>query len=92
MTWVNIHPCAGGEIKDLVNLSAWRNRIRARPAVQRGLDVRGKVDPAAMYELERNTVVKSVSTAGVVRLEPRKTGSPEPVRRRSPARLRDERL
>jgi len=38
-TWVNIHAWSGVSIDDLPNLQAWRDRIRARPAVQRGLAV-----------------------------------------------------
>lgn len=45
-TWVNIHAWAGVSIDDLPHLSAWRDRIRERPAVQRGLAVPGDV-PAA---------------------------------------------
>ncbi|MDD3761782.1 MAG: glutathione S-transferase N-terminal domain-containing protein [Nevskiales bacterium] len=45
-TWVNIHGWAGVDIDDLPHLSAWRERIRQRPAVQRGLAVPGDV-PAA---------------------------------------------
>jgi len=42
-TWVNIHAWAGVAIDDLPHLSAWRERIRERPAVQRGLAVPGDV-------------------------------------------------
>ena len=38
-TWVNIHSWSGVPIDDLPRLRAWRERIRARPAVQRGLAV-----------------------------------------------------
>lgn len=58
VTWVNIHAWAGVEIKDLTNLSAWRDRIRERPAVQRGLDVPGKVDPATVVKAAQSIVVK----------------------------------
>ena len=44
--WPNIHGWAGVAIDDLPNLSRWRDAIRARPAVQRGLAVPGDV-PAA---------------------------------------------
>jgi len=40
--WVNVHAWAGVDIADLPNLSAWHQRILARPAVQRGLEVPGK--------------------------------------------------
>lgn len=42
-TWVNIHGWAGVSLDGLEHLAAWRERIRARPAVQRGLAVPGEV-------------------------------------------------
>lgn len=38
-TWVNIHNWSGVGIDDLPNVKAWLERIRARPAVLRGLNV-----------------------------------------------------
>lgn len=38
-SWVSIHFWAGVEIEDLPNVKAWIERIRARPAVQRGIVV-----------------------------------------------------
>lgn len=46
-TWVNIHSWSGVPIDDLPRLKDWRERIRARPAVQRGLAV-----PAALVRSE----------------------------------------
>ena len=46
-TWVNIHSWSGVPIDDLPRLQDWRARIRARPAVQRGLEV-----PAALVRSE----------------------------------------
>jgi len=44
VTWVHIHKWAGVEIDDLPHLKAWLTRLRARPALSRGLDVPGKVE------------------------------------------------
>jgi GST-like protein len=57
-TWVNIHAWAGVEIKSLPRLSAWRERIRERPAVQRGLAVPGKIDAEALVKAAQNIVVR----------------------------------
>ncbi len=38
-SWVSIHDWAGVSVDDLPNLKAWIERIRARPAVQRGVVV-----------------------------------------------------
>jgi len=38
-TWVNTHNWSGVGIDDLPNVAAWLERIRARPAVLRGLNV-----------------------------------------------------
>ena len=37
--WVRTHNWAGVAIDDLPNLARWRDRIRARPAVQRGIEM-----------------------------------------------------
>lgn len=37
--WVRLYPWAGLEIDDLPNVLAWIDRIAARPAVQRGIEV-----------------------------------------------------
>lgn len=58
VTWVNIHSWAGVEIKDLPNVSAWRDRLRERPAVARGFDVPVRIDPAAVVKAAQNIVVK----------------------------------
>ncbi|HKY92552.1 MAG TPA: glutathione S-transferase N-terminal domain-containing protein [Nevskiaceae bacterium] len=36
-SWVSLHFWAGVEIDDLPNLKAWIERVRARPAVQKGI-------------------------------------------------------
>ena len=41
-TWVNIHSWSGVPLDGLPRVQAWRERIRARPAVQRGLAVPGE--------------------------------------------------
>lgn len=45
-TWVNVHAWAGVAIDDLPNLRGWLDRIRERPAVQRGLAVPVRADAA----------------------------------------------
>ncbi len=57
-TWVHIHSWAGVSIDDLPNVKAWVARMRARPAVQKGLDVPGKVDPEAIVKAAQKIVVK----------------------------------
>jgi glutathione S-transferase len=57
-TWVNVHAWAGVAIDDLPNVSAWRERIRARPAVQRGLAVPGKVESQAILDAAKTMVVR----------------------------------
>jgi glutathione S-transferase len=44
--WVSIHGWAGVEVDDLPHLRDWMERVRSRPAVQRGLAVpeRAKID------------------------------------------------
>ena len=37
--WVRIHPWSGIEIDDLPNVQAWIERVAARPAVQRGIEI-----------------------------------------------------
>jgi GSH-dependent disulfide-bond oxidoreductase len=55
-TWVNIHSWAGVAVDDLPNVTAWLKRIRERPAVQRGLAVPAKVDPAKIVEAAQKIV------------------------------------
>ena len=43
-TWVSLHDWAGVSIDDLPALQAWVERIRARPAVQRGIVIPEPVD------------------------------------------------
>jgi GST-like protein len=43
--WVRIHFWADVSIDDLPNLQRWRDLIRERPAVERGIEVPGKEDP-----------------------------------------------
>jgi glutathione S-transferase len=52
-TWTNIHAWAGVAIDDLPRVQAWLERIRARPAVQRGLAVPGKVESKQIVETAR---------------------------------------
>lgn len=57
-TWVNVHAWAGVAIDDLPNLVAWRERIRERPAVQRGLAVPGKVEAQAILDAAKTMIVR----------------------------------
>ncbi|MGH8456544.1 MAG: glutathione S-transferase family protein [Stenotrophobium sp.] len=57
-TWVNVHSWAGVEIADLPRLKAWRDRIRERPAVQRGLAVPGNITAEALLKSAQNIVVR----------------------------------
>lgn len=54
--WVHIHDWAGVKISDLPNLSAWRGRIRSRPAVERGLAVPMKIKPEQVLAASKNIV------------------------------------
>lgn len=56
--WVKIHAWAGVEVEGLPNLKQWMTRLWERPAVQRGLAVPGKVDPAAVVKSAQNIVVR----------------------------------
>lgn len=56
--WVKIHRWAGVETTGLDNLEAWKSRILARPAVQRGLAVPGDVSPEAIVKASQNIVVR----------------------------------
>lgn len=56
--WVQIHAWAGVEIDDLPNVSAWLERIRARPAVQRGLAVPARIDTATIVTAAQTMVVR----------------------------------
>jgi GST-like protein len=56
--WPNIHGWAGVAIDDLPNLSRWRNAIRERPAVQRGLAVPGNVPAADVVKFAQAIVVR----------------------------------
>ena len=55
--WVRSHAWAGVEVADLPQLSRWINALRARPAVQRGLDV-----PISREELRRQGEQKQIET------------------------------
>ena len=58
-TWVNIHSWSGVPIDDLPRLSDWRERIRARPAVQRGLEVpSGRVESKATVEAAQTMLMR----------------------------------
>ena len=47
--WVRTHRWSGVDMDDLPHLKRWRNAIRARPAVQRGIE-----QPAATMDLQRD--------------------------------------
>jgi GST-like protein len=48
--WVRIHAWAGVETDGLDRLNGWIERIRARPAVERGVAVPGETDPDAQRQ------------------------------------------
>ena len=56
--WVKIHRWAGVETADLPQLQAWKERMKARPAVQRGLAVPGDIPPDAVVKASQNIVVR----------------------------------
>ncbi|MBV8062958.1 MAG: glutathione S-transferase N-terminal domain-containing protein [Nevskia sp.] len=54
-TWVNIHSWSGVPLDGLPRVQDWRERIRARPAVQRGLAVPGeRADASVTVEAARS--------------------------------------
>ncbi|HWU67976.1 MAG TPA: glutathione S-transferase N-terminal domain-containing protein [Stenotrophobium sp.] len=57
-TWVNVHSWAGVPLDGLPNLGAWRDRIRARPAVQRGLAVPGDIPAADVVKSAQSMIVR----------------------------------
>lgn len=56
--WVRIHGWAGVETHDLPHLRAWMERLHARPAVQRGLEVPTRITPEQVLLAAQNIVVK----------------------------------
>lgn len=42
--WVQTYPWSGVEIDGLNNLEGWLDRVRARPAVQKGVQIPGRAD------------------------------------------------
>ncbi len=56
--WVQIHGWAGVSVDGLDNLKAWLDRLRARPAVQRGLLVPGKADQSAILEAAKSITMR----------------------------------
>ena len=52
--WVRIHAWAGIEIDDLPRVKAWIERVAARPAVQRGIEI-----PKPMPQIREEDIVKS---------------------------------
>jgi GST-like protein len=55
--WVRIHAWAGIEIDDLPNVQKWIERIAARPAVQRGVEV-----PRPAQQPKDDDIVKAAQT------------------------------
>jgi GSH-dependent disulfide-bond oxidoreductase len=55
--WVRIHAWAGIEIDDLPNVKAWIDRVAARPAVQRGIEI-----PKPIEQVKEDDIVKSGQT------------------------------
>jgi Glutathione S-transferase len=57
-TWVNVHAWAGVSLDGLPALQAWRERIRARPAVQRGLAVPARPDAETTVKAAQSMLVR----------------------------------
>lgn len=59
-SWVNYHDWADVSLDGLPRVTAWCERIAARPAVQRGLCVPGgrKIDPQEMLDAAKKMVTK----------------------------------
>jgi glutathione S-transferase len=55
--WVRIHAWAGIEIDDLPNVKAWIDRIAARPAVQRGIEI-----PKPIEQVKEDDIIQSGQT------------------------------
>lgn len=60
--WVRTHRWSGVAIDDLPHLRRWRDQLRARPAVQRGIQA-----PPATMELERDGDAKAQTFANEAR-------------------------
>lgn len=56
--WVRIHNWAGVDVHELPHLRAWMERLRHRPAVQRGLDVPARISPEQVLEGSLNIVIR----------------------------------
>jgi GST-like protein len=56
--WVNVHSWAGVALDDFPNVAAWRARIRERPAVQRGLAIPGRTEPAQVVAAAQSMLVR----------------------------------
>ncbi len=56
--WVRVHDWAGVSLDGLDNLQRWLQAIEARPAVQRGLQVPPRVDPAALVSTAQTLLVR----------------------------------
>ncbi|MGH8432777.1 MAG: glutathione S-transferase family protein [Solimonas sp.] len=56
--WVRIHAWAGVDTHDLPHLRAWMERVRGRPAVQRGLEVPARITPEQVLQASQNIVVR----------------------------------
>ena len=55
--WVHIHAWSGIEIDDLPNVQAWMERVAARPAVQRGVEI-----PKPQQQVTDADIVKSAQS------------------------------
>ena len=55
--WVRIHAWSGIEIDDLPNVQAWIERIAARPAVQRGVEI-----PKTQQQASTDDVIKAAQS------------------------------
>lgn len=56
--WIRIHSWAGVDVHAFPHLRSWMERLRHRPAVQRGLEVPVRVTPEQVLESAQSIVVR----------------------------------
>ena len=56
--WVRTYKWSGVSIDGLDNLRRWRDRIRGRPAVERGIAVPAAIEPEDMLETAKTIVTR----------------------------------
>lgn len=56
--WVRIHNWAGVDLHEFPHLRAWMERVRHRPAVQRGLEVPARISPEQVLQSAHTLVIR----------------------------------